>query len=109
MSKKEALSQCYFYKGESDCPDFLFEAGDRSSAFWFAEELFVQNYGTERESELIENYLDAGLAGLDYDLPLGLLASMFALSCKGADMSIDGCAAFFSENIYPDYIQLTSK
>lgn len=109
MSKKDALSQCYFYKGESDCPAALLNADNRSCAFWAAEELFVQSYGTPFESKLIENYLDAGLAGLDYDLPLGLLASLFALYCKSADASIDVCAAEFSEIVYPDYIQLTSK
>lgn len=103
------LKQCRFYKGEKECPDSLLNSGTRAPLFWAGERMFVYSVGTPAEKELIDRYLDAGLAGLDYDLPLGLLASIFAVYSHGADNPVEVCAAYFSELVYPDYTQLTVK
>lgn len=110
MDKQELLKYCHYYKGEEHFPEELFDVHTTVFLFWEAEMAFVKSSGTQKELEVRDTYLRAGLASANYDLPLSLLAWLFALYLKGNDNPDLGlCGVYFVKNFLASYIDSISK
>lgn len=106
MKNKELLEFCKFYNGEEFPPRCLVERTDFSFFFWEAEKKYVDAHETAEEKELINTYVDLGLANANNDLPMSLCANLFSIFCKGADNDPLDLAKHFKQLFLPDYLAL---
>lgn len=102
----DLLNFCKFYKGEDRVPRNLVERSDFSFFFWEAEKKYVDAHETAEEKELIDTYVDLGLANANEDLPMSLCASLFSIFCKGADNDPLDLAKYFQQMFLQDYLAL---
>lgn len=109
MNKDELLKYCRYYHGEKQFPQSLECKSPKAFCYWEAEQMFVETTGTEMESEVVRQYLNAGLASANHSLPLFLLASLFAVFNKSSENDLRVSAAYFVKNFLPGYFDSTSK
>lgn len=107
MTRDELMFFCRYYKGEDDFPKTLENKSPMAFLFWEAEKMYVERTDTSFESEAVQQYLDAGLAGANLDLPLFLSACLFALFRKGSDHDLLTTAAYYMKNCLPAYLGST--
>lgn len=105
MESNKAL--CKFYKGEKECPEIFINQD--TSLYWYAERTFVEVQDKERVESIIHFYINSGLAGVNYDLPLYLLACMFSELCRHSEDSPEKDALFFRDVILPNYLAQFQK
>ena len=105
---KTLFDYCRYYKGEKECPREVID--NTNPAFWYGERFFVENFGNnEIEESTIHMYVQCGLAGANYDLPIFLLASLFQELLKHSDNDPMLDAVFFKEEFLPNYLVLHQK
>jgi len=109
MNKTELLKHCRYYK-EGD-EDFSFSSfPSRAYFFWSAEKLATSIIGSDLELETLNEYKEAGEPGKAFfprTMPRILLAAMFCLYCKRADVDFKQCAINFEEHFLPRHKALT--
>lgn len=110
--KKNLLSKCRYYKGESSFPSELVSA-KRGLLYWKAEKKWVESDGrAPRESLLLmvecglsdEHLLLAGEAAEYLKIPLNLRAFLFETFCHYSDSAPGDNARYFLESVLPGYI-----
>ena len=108
MVKNELIKKCKFYRGEETFPS---EMSNTMYAFlfWEAEWAYVTYYNTQEEENAIKAYLEAGLGGANLEITTPLLAWLFAIYCKGADIDITTAAVYFRKRVLPAYVASTSR
>lgn len=107
MKEKDLLKQCRYFDGNNIFSDELLKKSDKAFLFWEAEQMFVEQTDTEIEKEAVKQYLAAGLAGANLELPLFLCASLFSIFNKSSDNDLISSAAYFQKYFLPDYIAST--
>ncbi len=110
MKKDDLLRFCRYYRGENKCPAPVIEKSESMIfQFWEAEQMYVNNSDSEFEKEVVAQYLEAGLASANLDLPLFLSACLFAVFKKGSENDLKLTAAYYIKNFLPAYLGFTSK
>lgn len=104
MDKKK---NCKFYKGEDDFPVALEKASPMAFLFWEAEKAYAECTDKAYEADAVQQYLDAGLASANLDLPLFLSACLFAVFYKSSDNDLPTTAAYYVKNCLPAYLGST--
>ena len=101
------MQHCKFYNGEKECPESYIDQG--TSLFWYAERDFVEVQDKEKVESIIHFYINSGLAGVNYDLPLYLLACMFSELCRHSEDSPEHEALYFRDVALPKYLAQPPK
>lgn len=96
---RDRLLQCRYYHGEKE-----YKGAGLDLFFWEAEMLYVESDGTKEEIEAVNFFFNCGLSSEGVGLPLELLAALFAIYCKGSDISPELNAKNFEENFLKKYL-----
>ena len=107
MKREDRLKKCRFYKGEKEFPETKYgEDLPFAFSYWEAEELYVNRFEDEKEfaQQAIADCLRENLVGLYLDVPLELLACLYAtyVHIMGGDGHSTG--PYFEHNFMPKYM-----
>lgn len=98
---------CKLYKGEKECPEIFINQG--TSLFWYAERIFVEMQDKDKIESMVHFYIECDLAGVNYDLPIHLLACIFSELCRHSEDSPENDALFFRDDVLPKYLALPQR
>lgn len=107
MKKEERIKNCKYYKGEKEFPQSLLDNSKKAYLFWSAEKMYVENTDVNIEAEIVQQYLDVGLASANLDLPLFLSACLFSFYNRYSDNDPLVSAAYYVKLVLPDYLGST--
>ncbi|MBR6082150.1 MAG: hypothetical protein IKP62_04410 [Salinivirgaceae bacterium] len=107
MKREERLKHCRYYKGEEDYPEGKF-GEDIPSAFfyWEAEEIYVNRFETDPEfaKQAVADCFRENLVGLYLDIPLELLACLYATYVHTMGGGEYSAGPYFEHNFMPKYL-----
>ena len=104
MTRDERLKDCRLYHGESE---FQASADDNLFFYWEAEKLYSRlDSNPEFARDVVAECMKENLASSYLDIPLELVACLYATFCHARGNDEYATAPYFKRDFMPKYLAL---